>query len=218
MKFYSDPSYFFDLWKEKMLQDTEDKRKERRRQRVRTATLIYTAECIHLLLPYDSPMFRTRRDVWRAARFNVTLRRWERLVTVGKSGTSWLLIRNCAQTTDTRRPFGEGPPQRAPSPQMAGLCLTNKNTCRHVWHNMALFFKAKPALCFDKEICLWKGLYQAPYVIASSGLSSWDIQYLQYQHRFLPAVTGPMTAYPGMHSPHRPWSTNTTALMSTTRE
>uniref|UniRef100_A0A3B3Y2K6 Wiskott-Aldrich syndrome protein family member n=1 Tax=Poecilia mexicana TaxID=48701 RepID=A0A3B3Y2K6_9TELE len=34
MKFYSDPSYFFDLWKEKMLQDTEDKRKERRRQRV----------------------------------------------------------------------------------------------------------------------------------------------------------------------------------------
>ncbi|XP_061596824.1 actin-binding protein WASF3-like [Cololabis saira] len=33
MKFYSDPSYFFDLWKEKMLQDTEDKRKERRRQR-----------------------------------------------------------------------------------------------------------------------------------------------------------------------------------------
>lgn len=35
MKFYSDPSYFFDLWKEKMLQDTEDKRRERRRQRVR---------------------------------------------------------------------------------------------------------------------------------------------------------------------------------------
>ncbi|KAM9333466.1 actin-binding protein WASF3-like [Pholidichthys leucotaenia] len=33
MKFYSDPSYFFELWKEKMLQDTEDKRKERRRQR-----------------------------------------------------------------------------------------------------------------------------------------------------------------------------------------
>ena len=34
MKFYSDPSYFFELWKEKMLQDTEYKRKERRRQRV----------------------------------------------------------------------------------------------------------------------------------------------------------------------------------------
>ncbi|KAM9441094.1 actin-binding protein WASF3 isoform 2-T4 [Clarias gariepinus] len=33
MKFYTDPSYFFDLWKEKMLQDTEDKRKEKRRQR-----------------------------------------------------------------------------------------------------------------------------------------------------------------------------------------
>lgn len=36
MKFYSDPSYFFELWKEKMLQDTEDKRKERRRQRVKS--------------------------------------------------------------------------------------------------------------------------------------------------------------------------------------
>ncbi|XP_066517801.1 actin-binding protein WASF3 [Hoplias malabaricus] len=33
LKFYTDPSYFFDLWKEKMLQDTEDKRKEKRRQR-----------------------------------------------------------------------------------------------------------------------------------------------------------------------------------------
>ncbi|NWU96851.1 WASF3 protein, partial [Upupa epops] len=33
MKFYTDPSYFFDLWKEKMLQDTEDKRKEKRRQK-----------------------------------------------------------------------------------------------------------------------------------------------------------------------------------------
>lgn len=40
MKFYTDPSYFFDLWKEKMLQDTEDKRKEKRRQRVRVVTLI----------------------------------------------------------------------------------------------------------------------------------------------------------------------------------
>ncbi|XP_020852834.1 actin-binding protein WASF3 isoform X2 [Phascolarctos cinereus] len=33
LKFYTDPSYFFDLWKEKMLQDTEDKRKEKRRQK-----------------------------------------------------------------------------------------------------------------------------------------------------------------------------------------
>lgn len=36
LKFYTDPSYFFDLWKEKMLQDTEDKRKEKRRQKVRS--------------------------------------------------------------------------------------------------------------------------------------------------------------------------------------
>ncbi|ROL44377.1 Wiskott-Aldrich syndrome protein family member 3 [Anabarilius grahami] len=33
IKFYTDPSYFFDLWKEKMLQDTEDKRKEKRKHR-----------------------------------------------------------------------------------------------------------------------------------------------------------------------------------------
>ncbi|XP_030056184.1 actin-binding protein WASF3 isoform X1 [Microcaecilia unicolor] len=33
LKFYTDPSYFFDLWKEKMIQDTEDKRKEKRRQK-----------------------------------------------------------------------------------------------------------------------------------------------------------------------------------------
>ncbi|XP_029107029.1 wiskott-Aldrich syndrome protein family member 1 isoform X1 [Scleropages formosus] len=33
LKFYTNPSYFFDLWREKMLQDTEDKRKEKRKQR-----------------------------------------------------------------------------------------------------------------------------------------------------------------------------------------
>ncbi|XP_067107760.1 wiskott-Aldrich syndrome protein family member 3b [Osmerus mordax] len=33
LKFYTDPSYFFDLWKETMLQDTEDKRKEKRKQK-----------------------------------------------------------------------------------------------------------------------------------------------------------------------------------------
>ncbi|XP_075040526.1 actin-binding protein WASF3-like isoform X2 [Mixophyes fleayi] len=33
LRFYTDPSYFFNLWKEKMLQATEDKRKEKRRQK-----------------------------------------------------------------------------------------------------------------------------------------------------------------------------------------
>nr|XP_020836051.1 wiskott-Aldrich syndrome protein family member 3-like [Phascolarctos cinereus] len=33
LKFYTDPSYFFNLWKEKMLQATEDKRKEKQRQK-----------------------------------------------------------------------------------------------------------------------------------------------------------------------------------------
>ncbi|XP_028458469.1 wiskott-Aldrich syndrome protein family member 3 isoform X1 [Perca flavescens] len=35
LKFYTDPSYFFSLWREKMLQATENKRKEKRRQKVR---------------------------------------------------------------------------------------------------------------------------------------------------------------------------------------
>ncbi|TWW68853.1 Wiskott-Aldrich syndrome protein family member 1 [Takifugu flavidus] len=49
LKFYTNPSYFFDLWREKMLQDTEDKRKERRKQKgVATAT-------IQLEIPYVCP-------------------------------------------------------------------------------------------------------------------------------------------------------------------
>ncbi|MEE6527528.1 hypothetical protein FKM82_028944, partial [Ascaphus truei] len=35
LKFYTDPSYFFDLWKEKMVQDTKDIKKEKRKHRVR---------------------------------------------------------------------------------------------------------------------------------------------------------------------------------------
>ncbi|XP_074930390.1 LOW QUALITY PROTEIN: wiskott-Aldrich syndrome protein family member 3 [Salmo trutta] len=38
LKFYTDPSYFFMLWKEKMLQATEDKRKEKRRQKTSCPT------------------------------------------------------------------------------------------------------------------------------------------------------------------------------------
>ncbi|XP_052339665.1 wiskott-Aldrich syndrome protein family member 3b isoform X1 [Oncorhynchus keta] len=33
LKFYTDPSYFFNLWRETMLQDTEDKRKEKRKNK-----------------------------------------------------------------------------------------------------------------------------------------------------------------------------------------
>lgn len=49
LKFYTDPSYFFDLWKEKMLQDTEDKRKEKRKQKVQFYMIIFgfkTLKCI----------------------------------------------------------------------------------------------------------------------------------------------------------------------------
>lgn len=53
MKFYSDPSYFFELWKEKMLQDTEEKRKERRRQRVTVCHLL----CFYLFLASEFSSF-----------------------------------------------------------------------------------------------------------------------------------------------------------------
>lgn len=46
LKFYTDPSYFFNLWKEKMLQATEDKRKEKRRQKVRLCCVV----CVFVLL------------------------------------------------------------------------------------------------------------------------------------------------------------------------
>lgn len=44
LKFYTDPSYFFNLWKEKMLQATEDKRKEKRRQKVQYGR-VYVSAC-----------------------------------------------------------------------------------------------------------------------------------------------------------------------------
>lgn len=52
LKFYTDPSYFFDLWKEKMLQDTEDKRKEKRRQKVHKSTYGYIYIVLTLVLGY----------------------------------------------------------------------------------------------------------------------------------------------------------------------
>jgi len=39
LKFYTDPSYFFELWKETMLQDTKDIMKERRKHRVRRSNI-----------------------------------------------------------------------------------------------------------------------------------------------------------------------------------
>lgn len=81
MKFYSDPSYFFDLWKEKMLQDTEDKRRERRRQRVGVhSALLIVHLCvlqdvffkvISLSLPIpSSASLRSRSAAWKAALFS----------------------------------------------------------------------------------------------------------------------------------------------------
>lgn len=50
LKFYTDPSYFFDLWKEKMLQDTKDIMKEKRKHRVNSRRLkeILLRHCFNL--------------------------------------------------------------------------------------------------------------------------------------------------------------------------
>ncbi|XP_015269320.1 PREDICTED: wiskott-Aldrich syndrome protein family member 3 isoform X1 [Gekko japonicus] len=66
LKFYTDPSYFFDLWKEKMLQDTEDKRKEKRRQKRER----------HKLNPSRHQQInvrkvRTRREEWERRKMGI---------------------------------------------------------------------------------------------------------------------------------------------------
>ncbi|CAO2630818.1 Actin-binding protein WASF3 [Lemmus lemmus] len=66
LKFYTDPSYFFDLWKEKMLQDTEDKRKEKRRQKREK----------HKLNPNRNQQVyvrkvRTRREEWERRKMGI---------------------------------------------------------------------------------------------------------------------------------------------------
>lgn len=57
LKFYTDPSYFFNLWKEKMLQATENKRKEKRRQKVHlpVSLSVYLTVCLPVLLSVCLP-------------------------------------------------------------------------------------------------------------------------------------------------------------------
>lgn len=66
LKFYTDPSYFFDLWKEKMLQDTEDKRKEKRRQK---------RERLKLSPTRNQQVYvrkvRTRREEWERRKMGI---------------------------------------------------------------------------------------------------------------------------------------------------
>ncbi|MED6232102.1 hypothetical protein ATANTOWER_021264, partial [Ataeniobius toweri] len=56
LKFYTDPSYFFDLWREKMLQDTEDKRKERRKQKLEMPYLVCPKSLIRTLSETPPPV------------------------------------------------------------------------------------------------------------------------------------------------------------------
>lgn len=70
MTFYSDPSYFFELWKEKMLQDTEDKRKERRSQRVGDAVVTFVWQVHSIGVAFNGS--RNRSEAWRAALVSMT--------------------------------------------------------------------------------------------------------------------------------------------------
>ncbi|XDV19758.1 hypothetical protein PO909_025174 [Leuciscus waleckii] len=75
IKFYTDPSYFFDLWKEKMLQDTEDKRKEKRKHREQKRGVDGT-------LPREVKKVRkahNRRQEWNMMAFDKELRPDHRL-------------------------------------------------------------------------------------------------------------------------------------------
>uniref|UniRef100_A0A8C5PKF4 Wiskott-Aldrich syndrome protein family member n=1 Tax=Leptobrachium leishanense TaxID=445787 RepID=A0A8C5PKF4_9ANUR len=73
LKFYTDPSYFFDLWKEKMLQDTEDKRKEKRRQKEQKRVDGTTREVKKVRKA------RNRRQEWNIMAFDKELRPDNRL-------------------------------------------------------------------------------------------------------------------------------------------
>uniref|UniRef100_A0A8C5G6W8 WASP family member 3a n=1 Tax=Gouania willdenowi TaxID=441366 RepID=A0A8C5G6W8_GOUWI len=84
MKFYSDPSYFFDLWKEKMLHDTEEKRKERRKQRVSLHFTVPHGSCYEQKRYVESSTVqremkkvrkaRNRRHEWNMMAFDKELR------------------------------------------------------------------------------------------------------------------------------------------------
>ncbi|OPJ81117.1 wiskott-Aldrich syndrome protein family member 3 isoform C [Patagioenas fasciata monilis] len=80
LKFYTDPSYFFDLWKEKMLQDTEDKRKEKRRQkeqkRIDGTTREVKKREKHKLNPNRNQQInvrkvRTRKEEWERRKMGI---------------------------------------------------------------------------------------------------------------------------------------------------
>ncbi|XP_039770941.1 wiskott-Aldrich syndrome protein family member 3 isoform X2 [Ornithorhynchus anatinus] len=66
LKFYTDPSYFFDLWKEKMLQDTEDKRKEKRRQKREKHKVNPSRN-----LPVNVRKVRTRKEEWERRKMGI---------------------------------------------------------------------------------------------------------------------------------------------------
>uniref|UniRef100_A0A3Q0RIE2 Wiskott-Aldrich syndrome protein family member n=1 Tax=Amphilophus citrinellus TaxID=61819 RepID=A0A3Q0RIE2_AMPCI len=78
LKFYTDPSYFFNLWKEKMLQATEDKRKEKRRQKVQCARWWSPpgckCVCVSVSWETDVRKARNRRQEWNVLAYDKEFR------------------------------------------------------------------------------------------------------------------------------------------------
>uniref|UniRef100_A0AAX7TZH7 Wiskott-Aldrich syndrome protein family member n=1 Tax=Astatotilapia calliptera TaxID=8154 RepID=A0AAX7TZH7_ASTCA len=76
LKFYTDPSYFFNLWKEKMLQATEDKRKEKRRQKVRCVRRTSVCERALYVWVYVTVVrkARNRRQEWNVLAYDKEFR------------------------------------------------------------------------------------------------------------------------------------------------
>uniref|UniRef100_A0A3Q3MF52 Wiskott-Aldrich syndrome protein family member n=1 Tax=Mastacembelus armatus TaxID=205130 RepID=A0A3Q3MF52_9TELE len=69
LKFYTDPSYFFNLWKEKMLQATENKRKEKRRQKLFIIRVSSSSP-----RPVQVRKARNRRQEWNLMAYDKELR------------------------------------------------------------------------------------------------------------------------------------------------
>uniref|UniRef100_A0A3P8X1S3 Si:ch73-362m14.4 n=1 Tax=Cynoglossus semilaevis TaxID=244447 RepID=A0A3P8X1S3_CYNSE len=73
LKFFTDSSYFFDLWKEKMLQATENKRKEKRRHKVKTAEQKHVEESSGREVKKVRKA-RNRRQEWNLMAYDKELR------------------------------------------------------------------------------------------------------------------------------------------------
>ncbi|KAG7484329.1 hypothetical protein MATL_G00048100 [Megalops atlanticus] len=135
MQFYTDPSYFFQLWKEKMLQDTEDKRKEKRRQKEQRRGMDGT-------LPREVRKVRkarNRRQEWNMMAFDKELRpdsRHTHTLHRGMSSEGSLSPENRSHGLELPNSPTPCPPQTpvAPHPYLPGD--SHLNSVEHEYHSI----------------------------------------------------------------------------------